>query len=89
MLGAVAGAQVFHYFLGFLLFISGYLPGFIMGGYLLRLGLLILISRPVFKHLQAGYLGIQLPLLDFMQACYNGLVVPYSLLTKFDIKNWK
>lgn len=89
MLGALAGAQVFHYFFGFLLLISGYLPVLVLGGYLIRICLLGLVFAPAFRHLQATYLLIRLPLLDFLQACYNGLLVPYTLAIKPDIKHWK
>jgi biofilm PGA synthesis N-glycosyltransferase PgaC len=89
MLGAIAGAQVFHYFFGFLLLISGYLPALVLVGCLIRLCLLSLVYRRAFRHLHAGYLLVWLPLLDFMQACYNGLIVPYSLLVKSDITRWK
>ncbi|MEI6408116.1 MAG: glycosyltransferase [Bacteroidota bacterium] len=89
MLGAVSGTQVFHYFFGFLLIISGYLPLLILSVYFLRICLLYMIYRPIFRHLQANSLLIWLPALDFMQACYNGLIVPYSLVLKPNVTHWK
>jgi len=88
VLGAVAAAQTFHYFFLLLLLIAGFHPAWLLAIWLLRMVIVLLIWRRIFRGFQEKALLVWVPLLDVILAIYYASFVLVTFLRGRQV-DWK
>ena len=89
VLGAVAASHTLHYFFALLLLLAGYQPWLVLAIWLLRLGVVLLVWRRVFRGFQEKDLLIWTPLHDVLVSLYYAAFVPFSFLRGGRGVSWK
>ncbi len=79
LLGLLSSSHIAHYFLGTFTLFGGSYP-LAIGGYIARMGIILLVSRSIYRRLDENGLFLLIPVLDAIMVIYYVFLAPVLVL---------